>query len=112
METLILIALVAGVSHVITRECCRRIVARGRRPAIWVALVGAVGSPLLVVLLMTLLINGREMFTSHFWRDDLIQIQFIICMLAGTFIGLLPGVGVVLHYRQTSPNPNAPSEPR
>lgn len=109
-ELLIFITLIAGLSCAITAEGCRRAIARGRRPAYWIALVGTVASPLLIVVLLTLLLNGWEMFTLRFWEDGLTSIVFVICILVGMFIGLLPACKVVLYYRQKSNNSNVPPE--
>jgi len=95
MESLLLIAVLAGIALVVTVLTCLIVFSQSHRPAVWLAGLGAFSSPLFLILF----INGRDIFGSAFWDDDRKPVQFVITMVVGFAIGLLPSLAVVVHYR-------------
>ncbi len=98
MDTLSLIAVLAGVAFIVTNLACRRSIARSRQPSFLVAVRGA----FCTALVMMIVFYGRELFTLDFWEDGKAPMMFLVPMFLGacTLISLIPASAVVLFYRR------------
>ncbi len=89
------------VAMLLTAFGCRRSIARGRRPLIWFAILGAV-SATLIVLACLALSDGSQVFTRRYWLENEgppLLFPFLILSGLGVMFSLLPASAVVFFYQ-------------
>ena len=98
-----LIAVLAGITFVLTRVLSRRLVARTRKASSLPAVVGVFCS----ALIMVFIVYGRDLFTRGFWNGKApmliaVPMFFGVCMV----ISLIPALLIVRHYQKRSRDEN------
>ena len=98
MDTLALIAVLAGIAFVFTRLFCRRPVAKSRPPSILLAVAGAFCTSLVMIFI----ISGRDLFTRKFWDDGKAPAVMVVPIFFGIFfvVSLIPALLVIRYHRK------------
>jgi hypothetical protein len=96
MDLFALIAVLAGIAFVITRVICRRRAPQTRPPSFLLAIAGAFGA----ALVMMLILYGRDLFTRRFWHDE--RMIILVPMFFGVLmvVSLIPALLVVWYSRK------------
>jgi hypothetical protein len=101
MDNFALIVVPVGISLVITTVACRWRLAKSRKLSLWLALLAA----FFTVVIMVTMAYGTDLFTAQFWSQSgttgvsgLLLVPFASIVFMA--IGLIPACGIVMFYRR------------